>query len=369
MAWVRGSAPGRLDLLGGVADYSGALVLEMPTRQGTEVVAHPDDAFVVGPATVSTTELAALARLPYGDVRLGLAAFPRWTHYVIGVAIVLVRHGVIDPPRVRLEISSDLPESVGVASSAALEVATARALGAGTIDPLRLAALCQEAENHVVGAPCGIMDQAAVALGTPGMVLPILCRPASAADEVAVPPGLEIVGWPTGTPHDVGGPPYERARAATFMGKRMVEDAAARTWPWVSELPRAAAAELPDLLDGSSFLNGWGSTGDDVTTVRPGETYPVRAATLFGVEEHVRAVAALAALADGQPDRLGPLMEASQAGYDAMGLGHPAATRIVREVLARPGVHGARSSGGGCGGTVVVVCEDGALDGVGVLIH
>ncbi len=369
MACVRGRAPGRLDLLGGVADYSGALVLEMPTQQGTEVVAHPDDALVVGPAAFSTAELAALARLTYGDIRLGLAAVPRWTHYLIGVAIVLVRHGVIDPPRVRLEISSDLPVSVGVASSAALEVATARALGAGTIDPLRLAALCREAENHVVGAPCGIMDQVAVALGTPGMVLPILCRPASAADPVAVPPGLEIVGWPTGTPHDVGGRPYERARAAAFMGKRMVEDAAGRTWSWVSELPRAAVDELPDLLDGSTFLKGWESTGDDVTTVQPDETYPVRAATSFGIEEHGRAVAALATLAHGEPDGLGPLMEASQARYDTMGLGHPAATRIVREALARPGVHGARSSGGGCGGTVVVVCEEGALDDVETLIH
>ena len=139
-----------------------------------------------------------LARFSYEEIRRQLAAFPRWTHYVIGVAVVLVRHGVIDPPRVRLEITSDLPASVGVASSAALEVATARALGGAAVDPLRLAALCQEAENHVVGAPCGIMDQVAVALGTPGTVLPILCRPASAAAPVAVPSGIEIVGWPTG---------------------------------------------------------------------------------------------------------------------------------------------------------------------------
>ena len=216
---MRGSAPGRLDLLGGVADYSGALVLEMPTRQGTEVLARPDDAFVVGPAAFSTGELERLSGLPYEEVRRDLAALPRWAHYVIGVAIVLVRHGLIDPPRARLEITSDLPAAVGVASSAALEVATARALGAGGVDPLRLAALCQEAENHVVGAPCGIMDQVAVALGTPGTVLPILCRPASAADPVAVPAGLEIVGWPTGTRHDVGGLPYLRGPGSRLHGE------------------------------------------------------------------------------------------------------------------------------------------------------
>jgi galactokinase len=52
-----------------------------------------------------------------------------------------------------------------------------------------------------------------------------------------------------------------------------------------------------------------------------------------------------------------------------MGLGHPAATAIVDGVLARPGVHGARSSGGGSGGTVVVLCERDALEDVRALIR
>ncbi len=201
---MRSSAPGRLDLLGGVADYSGALVLEMATRQRTEVVVTPDERLRVGPVVLSADELAALAHRTYVEIRAELAPFPRWTHYVIGVAVMLIRRGVIEPPRGRLEIVSDLPASVGVASSAALEVATARALGAGTLPPLHLAALCQEAENYVVGAPCGIMDQVAAAMGEPGTVLPILCRPASASAPVPLPPGLEIVGWPTGTSHDVG---------------------------------------------------------------------------------------------------------------------------------------------------------------------
>src|SRR4029077_11740439 len=94
-----GRAPGRLDLLGGVADYSGALVLEMPTSLQTTVVADPDDALVVGPATLSTNDVVDLAQSPYDEVRAALAQFPKWTHYVLGVAIVLVRHGVIDPPR------------------------------------------------------------------------------------------------------------------------------------------------------------------------------------------------------------------------------------------------------------------------------
>jgi galactokinase len=364
----RGSAPGRLDLLGGVADYSGALVLEVPTRRSTQVVATPHDTFAVGPVELAPGEIARLARLPYDEMRQELEPLPRWTHYVVGVALVLARHGVVEPAAVRLEIASDLPLAVGVASSAALEVAVARALGAD-VDPLRLAALCQEAENQVVGAPCGLMDQVAVVAGEPGAVLPLLCRPASPWPVVPLPPGLDVVGWPSGAQHDVSGQPYRTARAAAFMGKRMVEDAASRSWSWGSELPAAEVARLPDVVEGSDFLDRWPRTDDALTAVEASEQYPVRAATAFGREEHERAGRALTALRRGVPLELGPLMRASDAAYAAMGLGHPATSDVVAEALARPGVFGARCSGGGCGGTVVVACQRGALDDVDGLIR
>jgi L-arabinokinase len=364
-----GSAPGRLDFLGGVADYSGALVLEMPTHQSIDVVAEPDDAFVVGPAVLSVTEMVHLAELEYVDVRRALEGLPRWTLYLVGVAVVLVRHGIISPPRARLRISSDLPASMGVASSAALEVATARALGAGSIDPLQLALLCQEAENFVVGAPCGVMDQVAVAVGSSGALLPILCRPASPWPTVTLPADLEIVGWPSGAAHDVSGAPYRRARAAAFMGKRMVEASEKRSWSWVSELPAGAATRLPEEISGAEFLERWAETGDVITAVQPEVRYPVRASVLFGIEEHLRSGRALAALRRGEPEQLGPLLSASHAGYEGMGLGHPAVTATVETALATPGVLGARASGGGCGGTVVVICARGALAHVDGLIR
>jgi L-arabinokinase len=344
-------------------------VLEVPTHLSTTVLADPADALVVGPVRLTVDEIERQARLSYADIRAALAPHPRWTHYLIGVALVLVRHGVIAPPPVELTVSSEVPQSVGVSSSAALEVATARALGAGTIDALRLATLCQEAENQVVGAPCGIMDQVVVAMGRTGAVLPILCRPASVQVPSPLPAGIEVVGVPTGAAHDVSGVPYCRARAAAFMGKRIVEDLAATQWPYVSELPAAAVDQLPDLLGGAEFLDRWGGTDDAITTIDADETYPVRTATRFGVEEHGRAEDALDALARGDRAALRPLMAASHAGYDAMGLGHPAATAVVEEVLDRPGVHGARSSGGGSGGTVVVLCDSGALDDVDHLIR
>jgi len=364
----RGRASGRLDLLGGVADYAGALVLQMPTRQGIDVGLEPASVLVIGPAEFSVTEVSELAELPYPEMRAALAHLPRWTLYPLGVVLVLVRHDVIGVPHVRVSVTSDLPASVGVASSAALEVATARAL-APDVDPLRLAALCQEAENHVVGAPCGIMDQVAVVAGIPGTVLPVLCRPASVDPPVRLPQGFEAVGWPTGALHDVGAAPYTRARTAAFMGKRLVEADAGRSWSWISQLPAPAVARLPDAVDGAAFLDRWDGTSDRIAAVDPDTVYPVRAATAFGGDEHRRAEAALTGLQGGDLVPLGPLMAASHRGYAAMGLGHPSADEVVEQALSHPGVIGARSSGGGSGGTVVVLTRRGALGDVDGLIR
>lgn len=363
MNFASGSAPGRLDVMGGVADYAGALVLEWPTAVTTTVVAEPADHFTVGPVAFSSTDLEALSTLPYPEVREELRSVPPWTRYPLGVALVLLRHGVIDPPLVDLRVSSDVPQSVGVSSSAALEVATARALTSGApIDQRRLALLCQVAENEAVGAPCGVMDQLTVALGTPGSLLPILCRPAEVRDAVPLHRGLEVVGVPTGVEHDVGGSPYRRARAAAFMGKAIVEAASGRAFKWISELDADEIGRLPEVLAGSEFLDRWGATGDPQTDVQPDVDYPVQAATGFGRAEHARSEALLTALRSGHLDGSRALFGASHAGYAAMGLGHPSADRAVEESLARPGVLGARSSGGGSGGTVVVLCQRGALD-------
>ena len=149
--WLRatGSAPGRLDLLGGVADYSGALVLEMPTRQSIEVTGGTDERLVVGPAAFRRARSSAWPDWTCGRAA-GLSKLPRWTHYLIGVAVVLMRNGVIGLPAARIDISSDLPAAVGVASSAALE-------GAHGAGPRRMEHRSAAAGRVVPGGgePCG----------------------------------------------------------------------------------------------------------------------------------------------------------------------------------------------------------------------
>ena len=77
-------------------------------------------------------------------------------------------------------------------------------------------------ENLVVGAPCGIMDQMASALGRRGQLLSLLCRPAHVQPDVAIPQGVRFWGVDSGVRHSVGGSDYGSVRCATFMGRAIL---------------------------------------------------------------------------------------------------------------------------------------------------
>ena len=207
---IAGRAPGRLDVLGGVADYSGSLVLQMPIAATTTVrlatlpeawirVTSGDRAAVAAPATAcgvvaATGEPAAVRR--WLDEH-GVAA---WARYPLGCLMLFCdRFGWRPREGLAIEIDSDVPVSMGVSSSAALEVATLRALerlSGHAFTGTALARLAQRSENELVGAPCGLMDQLAAAYGTAGALLPILCRP----DVLSAPLPLLISTGAAATP-------------------------------------------------------------------------------------------------------------------------------------------------------------------------
>ena len=96
------------------------------------------------------------------------------------------------------------------------------ALGAKLEPPERVALLCQRAENFVVGAPCGVMDQMASALGDDGRLLKLLCQPARVQSPVPIPSHLRFWGIDSGVRHSVGGSDYGTVRAATFMARTVL---------------------------------------------------------------------------------------------------------------------------------------------------
>jgi galactokinase len=390
LCW-QGEAPGRIDVLGGVADYSGALVLQMPIRATTRVTLTPQPASLLEfasaheeTACLSLADLHAL--LDSGGTaadlrgRLDAHRLPRWVRYPLGCLLLFCRaQGWWPRGGLRLEVASEVPVAMGVSSSAALEVATLRALEAASGRRCRgteLARLGQQAENDIVGAPCGLMDQLAAAHGTPGALLPILCRPDVLGEPVPLPEGAVAVGWPSGVKHAVCDSPYATARTAAFMGKKILERLFGRPLAHVTELPpsrvRAVGEEeLPPTLSGEEFLARYGGVDDRLAHVEPGRPYPVRAAVSFPVEENFRCALAVqllrgvrAANRQATLEALGELLYQSHAGYSSIGLGCPetdAMVEAVRGVGPGRGLYGARVSGGGSGGTVVVLLEQRAL--------
>jgi len=368
---VVGRAPGRFDVLGGIADYAGGLVLGFPIRGAVLAAAQAaSDGQVIAVSGSRRLAVAAadLVESPLPDLARRFSGQDAWAAYVLGPVALLARDERLPPAGLRLLLSSSVPEGKGLGSSAAVEVAAALAAGGAFGVPLdlrRIALLGQRAEQLFAGAPCGVMDQMTAAFGEAGHLLALICRPAEVAGSFALPPGLAVWGIDSGARHAVRGAPYRRARCASVMGKALLGvDAGHLTMlsPWELE-----AEWLPERMTGAEFLRIRDGVDDEMSLVEPEVEYPVRAATLHPIEEQVR-VETFLRLLDGpvsasRARRLGELMAASHAGYSRCGLGTPVTDRIVGAVRAagwERGLIGARVSGGGSGGTVVVLGREDA---------
>ena len=262
--------------------------------------------------------------------------------------------------------------NAGVASSAAVEIGTLGALNAGLgleLDAARLARLGQIAENRVVGAPCGIMDQIAIASGRRGQLVHILCRPGAVVAAVAIPKGTGFVGINSMVRHSVAAAPYGDVRIGAFMGKRILNVLRARDGlPAVKHLTEISGQEfaarsrhLPETLKGSEFLKRYGSHGDAATTIRPNVFYRVRGPARHPVRENERVLRFIAALRRGGAAgcaAAGREMYGAHASYcDECRLSVPEVDALVAAVRRRgtqKGLYGAKITGGGAGGTVAV---------------
>jgi galactokinase len=409
-------APGRLDVMGGIADYSGALVLEMPIAAATwvaaqasdkpEIVIESGDIRALGGEPTVRIPLAQIVPnrpLPYERARALLAADPRraWAAYAAGALVVL--HGELGKPLrhgLRLLVWSEVPVGKGLSSSAALEVATLEAVApmvGATLPDREIALLAQKVENFVVGAPCGVMDQMTSACGRRDNLLELVCQPAEVTGQVRVPDDIALAGVDSGIRHAVTGADYGTVRAAAFMGYRMITAAAgieARPLApgrvaiedslfkgYLANVPaadwrRRYRSEIPEQLLGSEFIARFHGTTDVATKIDPARRYPVRAATEHAIHEQER-VQEFRALLAGKPSldeqtrvRLGELMYASHASYSACGLGSDGTDRLValvREAGPGLGLYGAKITGGGSGGTVAVLAARDAQQTVGAI--
>ena len=369
-------APGRLDVMGGIADYSGSLVLQLPIAEATFAAAQRIERPFI--------EIVSLGRSPF-TVGLNAVAWEyeearetfkrdaenHWAAYVLGVLIVLARErSVRCTTGIRLVISSAVPEGKGVSSSAALEVSTMQAVTSAlsiSVDARDMAILCQKAENLIAGAPCGVMDQMTSACGQPDTLLALLCQPAELQSAVRIPDEIAFWGLDSGERHAVTGSDYGSVRTGAFMGQRIISQKQMPLHGYLANISRVSFDRefvelLPEQVSGAEFLTRYSGISDTVTTVDPSREYKVRKPTAHPIYEnhrvHLFRELLLEPSSEQQRVQLGELMYASHDSYSACGLGSngtQAIVDLVREEGPSNGLYGARITGGGCGGTVAVL--------------
>lgn len=401
------SAPGRLDVMGGIADYSGSLVLQMPLSQKTHVqLALRDDYVCHVSSRISTGEILR-TKVDYRDFlnnhqvdyefaqkKLKENPSEAWVGYVIGCVLVLQKENGIDFKGGDFNLQSDVPLGKGVSSSASIEVATMKALGeafgihfTGTELPL----LAQQVENLIVGAPCGLMDQLASYLGEVNKLLPIICQPDLVQESISIPADISFIGIDSGVRHSVSGASYTDVRCAAFMGYTIIAHAlgvtpeelvAAKSANNFSSLPFAGylcnipatdfensiVNHLPISISGKDFLKEYELSIDQVTRINPDKTYFIKQSVSHPVYEHARVkrfenlLLSLNDIVSSERSdilkEMGALMFQAHESYSLCGLGSDCTDEIVSFAKKLTGVYGAKITGGGNGGTVCLLVDE-----------
>ena len=334
--------PGRVNLIGEHTDYNDGFVLPFAIDRAAFAAVRPRDDRVIRLVTDLEPGLVEsdLDSLLDGR-RTG------WAGYPLGVAAAFGRFGADlgTVPGFDLALVSDVPVGAGLSSSAAIESAVALALNELwrlDLDRLTLARVGQWAENVVVGAPTGIMDQSASLLGERDAAVFLDCR--SLATEIVplglAEAGLEVMVIDTRVSHAHADGGYgERRRqceaGAAALGVRALRDLT------LADLPRARA------------------TLDDVVFRRVRHV----------VSEDARVVETVERLRVDGPTAIGDLLDASHA---SMRDDFQISTReldLAVETARAAGAIGARMTGGGFGGSAIALVPSARIEAVGEAVR
>jgi galactokinase len=317
------SAPGRVNLLGEHTDYNDGYVLPTRIPQETRV------ALRTATGSVSSVYSANLDETAHFEA--GIAPPQQFARYVYG-CIEEARERGANVPALDIHVESDVPIGVGLSSSAALEVATLRALRqllALELDDVTIAQLAQRAEVEHAGVKCGILDQMASSLLHGGSMLFLDTRTLERA-LLPLPAGSEVLVIDSGVSRTLAGSKYNERReeceeAARQLGLTSLRDA--------SE-PGAIEA-LPE---------------------------PLRRRARHVTTENERVKRALRAPAN----EFGEFMNASHASLrDDYEVSIGELDRLAALLQSHGSVYGAKLTGAGFGGACVALCESGTASHAG----
>ncbi len=321
------SAPGRVNLIGEHTDYNDGFVLPFAINRRTfaAVALRTDTVCRVASSfepTVHEIDLAGITRESVSD----------WAAYPFGVAWALQQvAGSENATGFDIFIDSDVPVGAGLSSSAAIECAVAVALNELWnlgLDRRALARVGQHAENAIVGAPTGIMDQSASLLGETDHGVFLDCRSleAEVVDLGFAREGLELLIIDTKVAHRHADGGYASRRAACELGAQTMGVAALR------DLNADALPHATELLD-------------PLTLARVRHV----------VTENQRVLETVAVLRSQGPRFIGELMHASHVSMrDDFEISVDELDTAV-ETAMRHGAIGARMTGGGFGGAAIAL--------------
>ena len=222
--WVV-AAPGRVNLIGEHTDYNDGFVLPMAIERHIVIAADTNTKHNVTLHSVTTGETASFGLRP----RV-VRGEPGWSNYVRGVIAGFQKPGQ-KVPGFDAVIESSLPYGGGLASSAALEVATATLIEAITgqvLAPIDKALLCQRAEHDFAGVPCGIMDQFTSILAQENHALLLDCRSRTTTPVPMTNPEVTVLIINTNIRHKLADSEYAKRRSQCEAAARALKVAALR---------------------------------------------------------------------------------------------------------------------------------------------
>ena len=316
-------APGRVNLIGEHTDYNEGFVLPMAIDRAIWMAISPRPDRRV---QVLSADYADESGFDLDDIRRGQG----WPEYLKGMAQMLQTHGLA-VSGFDAVMGGDIPRGAGLSSSAAVEMAGARAFLAVSgleWDPVRVAKIGQEVENKWIGVSSGIMDQMVIAAARPGHALFLDCRTLE-MQYVPLPSGVSVLVMDTATRRGLIGSAYNERRAqcesaARFFGVHSLRD-----------------VSMADFEQRGAGLQG----------------APHKRAKHI-VSENERVLAALDMMRSGESAALGILLNQSHISLrDDFEVSSPALNQMVECAWDLAGCLGARMTGAGFGGCAVALVE------------
>jgi galactokinase len=332
---VERSAPGRVNLLGEHTDYNDGYVLPIATPMRTTVALGPSRDDQHHFLSTDMHEEVTVARNGSLDEGFG--------RYINGCVRVLQQQGIEVPP-LNVYVSSDLPIGVGLSSSAALEVATLRAvreLLGFSMDDVALAQAAQKAEIMYAGVQCGIMDQMASSLCDEAHMLFLDTRTLETR-VLPLPAGAELIVIDSGVARTLAGSKYNQRRSECGTAARAL-----------------GVAALRDVTDIAL-----------VEKVDP----PFRFRARHVVSENLRVLRAAGGGSAGKSaaisaEEFGSLMNDSHASLrDDYEVSIVELDQLTDQLRSHPDVFGARLTGAGFGGACVALCRTGKAAEIGAAV-